>query len=249
MEEVSPGIYRPVELYSVGLTNNPNIPGNTIGLNEADAADASFSAMIKTHIIALLAALGRPLANASSVTDDQLAAAVNEATPVATQLVTASNELGTTKTTLATTQSQLSATNTKLSAAELSLTNATNEAATLRTSLAQERTARAETVLVVAINEGRITTAQRVEWLGKLTAQGADFAKVEGDLKKLKAVNTRSQLGDIGDRKDESAQATRERVSAINEAIKKVRKEDPAKDHATAYREVIARPEFAQAAS
>jgi hypothetical protein len=46
------------------------------------------------------------------------------------------------------------------------------------------------------VNEGRITTAQRAEWLGKFNAAGADFAAVSADLGKLKkAVNTKPRRG------------------------------------------------------
>jgi hypothetical protein len=36
--------FRPVELYSIGLTNNPNIPENAIGLNEAGSRKAETTA-------------------------------------------------------------------------------------------------------------------------------------------------------------------------------------------------------------
>jgi hypothetical protein len=42
--------FRPLELNSIGLTNNPNIPGTQIGLNEADEAGTNPNerTMIKT---------------------------------------------------------------------------------------------------------------------------------------------------------------------------------------------------------
>jgi hypothetical protein len=193
----------PFELLSLGLTNTPNIPGTHLGLNERDQEETN-SAM-KTHIIALLAALGRPLANAAAVTDEQLASAVNEAVPVATSLVTASNELATVKPQLATAQG--------------AITTAINEAATLRTSLAAERKARAEAVIAVAINEGRITQAQSPEWLGKLTAVNCNFETVATELGKVKkAVNTQSRVSGLGNRKPEEI-ASQNRITAINEAV------------------------------
>ncbi|MFA5265816.1 MAG: phage protease, partial [Opitutaceae bacterium] len=88
------GAFRPVELYSLGLTNTPNIAQNHLGLNEA-GDEAIFSTPMKPEILALLAALGRNVA--PTVTDDQLNTAINEATPVATQLVKSSVELATAK--------------------------------------------------------------------------------------------------------------------------------------------------------
>jgi len=207
--------FRPVELFSIGLTNQPNIPGTFIGLNEALPPETkTIPAMneIKLKLIALLAALGRPLANAASATDEQLLAAVNEATPVATALVTSANELATEKGRVGTLTTQLAAANT-------SLQTACNETASLRTSLATERSARAEQLLVVAVNEGRITAAQKPEWLGKFTATNADFAAVSADLaKQKKAINTKTKA-DVGARRGKVSPESKQRVNAINEAI------------------------------
>ena len=209
--------YRPVEIYSIGLTNTPQIPGTFIGLNEALPTETSNPAM-KIKIIALLAALGRP-APAADVTDAALETAINEALPVATKFVedagkltTATNEAGTAKEQVTSLQSQLTA-------AQGQLTTATNEAATLRTQLATERSARAEAVLVTAVNEGRITAAQKPEWLTKFTAVGADFAAIEGELKLKKAINTKSQAN-LGARRGQApSPEQKQRVTAVNEAI------------------------------
>lgn len=211
---------RPFEVHSLGLTNTPNIPGTELGLNEQPV---EILPAMKTKIIALLAALGRPVAQADTVTDDQLAAAVNEAVPVATAAITAVNELATIKP--------------KLAKAETDLVTANNEAGTLRTSLAAERKARAEGIIAVAINEGRITQAQSTEWLGKFTATNADFAAVEGELKKApKAINTHSSVDKLGSRKAEEA-ARANKVTAINEAVLKKEKESKL-SHFDAYRAV-----------
>lgn len=215
MIEISPGICRPVELYSTALTNRPNIPSNVMGRNEADP---EFSPAMKAQLIALLAALGRP--QPTAVTDEQLVSAANEALPVATQLVTASNELTTVRASLAT--------------ANTNLTAATNEAATLRTQIQTERTARAELVLIGAINEGRITVAQKPEWLGKLTATGSDFATVAGEIVKLKAVNTRSQVDAVGGRKAEAV-VDKSKITAINEAVAAKKAANPNYTHHEAY--------------
>jgi hypothetical protein len=220
--------FRPVELFSIGLTNHPNIPGSYIGLNEALPAEP-ISAM-KKHIIALLAAIGRPVADAAAVTDEQLATAVNEATPIAAQLLTDNAQLATVKS--------------QLTAAQSQVTSAVNESATLRTSLATERAARAGIVITRAINEGRVTEAQRAEWLGKFTTAGADFTAIESDLGKLKkAVNTQTQTGDLGSRRASTIES-KKKISAINEAV--TAKMEAAKcDRVTAYNTVRAeKPEL-----
>ncbi|MBI5770826.1 MAG: hypothetical protein HZA93_23820 [Verrucomicrobia bacterium] len=223
--------FRPVELYSIGLTNQPNIPGTFIGLNEAlpletpDPASQipNFSAM-KSKLIALLAALGRPVANADTVSDDQLAAAVNEATPVAAQLVTASNEHATTRTKLATAEAALATANQSLATATNEKGALNSQLSTLNSALTTERAARAELLLTGAINEGRITAAQKPEWLGRFTAAGADFAAVSAELAGLKrAVNTQSKTAGLGARRAVSAES-KAKITAINEAVETKKK-------------------------
>ncbi len=205
--------FRPVELYSIGLTNQPNIPGTWIGLNEALPPEKFQSTHNQTNmnpkLIALLAVLGTT--RAADATEEQLISGLNEAllkaqSAVADQakLATAVNEAATLKT--------------QLTAAQGQVTTAVNEAAGLKTQLATATAARAELVLVTAVNEGRLTAAQKPEWLGKFTAPGADFAAIEAEVGKLKkAVNTKSKA-DIGARRGDNAQS-KTRITAINEAI------------------------------
>ena len=205
--------FRPVELYSIGLTNRPNIPGTFIGLNEALPANPFASAKnpdtkMKDLIIKLLAALGQTVA--ADTPDDQLAGLVDKGVTAAKAMkpaseVAAANERATTA-------------ETQLTAARGEVKTAVNEAATLRTQLASERAARAGVVVSVAVNEGRITEAQRAEWLAKFTGEKADFSAVEGELKKLKvSVNTKSKVADLGARR--GASPGKSTVTAVNEAL------------------------------
>lgn len=197
-------IFRPVELFSLGLTNQPNLPDTLLGVNEAGGATIPPNPM-REKIIALLAALGRPVSDPATVTDEQLVTAANEAAPAAAQLVSQAAQAGPLTTQLATARAETTA--------------AVNEATQLRTQLGAERTARAELIVVAAINEGRLTQAQREEWLGKFTAAGADFAAVSAELGKVKkAINTRSQVDGIGARKGEAATGSAT-ITAINEAV------------------------------
>ena len=85
------------------------------------------------------------------------------------------------------------------------LTTATNEAAAAKAAVTAEREARTEIVLTRAVNEGRISQAQRPEWKGKLIA-ATDFSATETELGNLKkAVNTKSAVADLGARKGEQA--------------------------------------------
>jgi hypothetical protein len=211
-------VFRPVLLHSIGLTNNPNIPDNVIGRNEAELEN---SLAMKSTIQKLLAALGKTVA--ADATDEQLTAAMNEATTGAPALVAASNDLVTARADLATA-------NGKITVLE-------GKHQTLTTTAANERSARADVVLVTAVNDGRITEAQRAEWKGKLTS-ATDFAAVEGELKALKpAVNTRNRAEGVGARKAEAATTTAQ-ITAINEAVSKHIKDhglDPRSDYNKAY--------------
>lgn len=204
--------FRPVELYSNGLTNQPNIPGTFIGLNEALPPETTTSNPMKEHLIKLLALLG--ITMSADATDAQATAAINEALPKVTTAVAAEGKL-------ATALNEKAALETRLTSATAAVQTATNESATLRTTVASERSERAGLVITRAINEGRLTEAKRSEWLGKFTAQGADFIAVEGEINKLqKAVNTKSKTDDLGSRRGapQSAEA-KQRINAVNEAI------------------------------
>jgi phage I-like protein len=204
--------FNPVELFSLGLTNLPNIAGTYLGLNEAD----NDSPIMKLKLIALLAALGRPLADANA-TDEQLAAAINEAVPVATAAIQAQGELATAKTQLTAGLNEIAALNTKV-------TNLNSDVARFTLNAANERVARSEAVITSAINEGRLTEAQRSEFTGQLV-NAADFAAKSKEICALKrTINTQSKLGGTGTRKDESAADTNT-ISAINEEVQKHMKE------------------------
>jgi len=212
--------FRPELLHSIGLTNHPNIPDLPIGLNEAERAK---SIAMKKSILALLAALGRP-AIAVDATDAQFETALNAAAPVATSAVADQGKLG---------------------PAQTSLTEATNEANTLKTerdglktkvtdlttAVNTERAARADGILVGAVNTGRISEADKPAWKTKLTADGADITAINTEMQALKpALNTGKP--DLGGRKGEAN--VQGGIIAINEAIAKHRKEHDC-DHHTAY--------------
>lgn len=210
--------FQPVELWSLGLTNQPNIAGTHMGLNEAD------DSTMKKHIIALLAALGRPVADAAAVTDEQLATAVNEAVAPASAAVAAANKL-------ATVEPQLLASTNEVATLKGQLSTLTTEREAAKTSAANERQARANLIVQAAINEGRATEAQRADLAGQLVAASDFDAKAKEIAGLKKAINTKSSLGDIASRKSETDVS---KVSAINEAVQKHMADNKC-DHHTAF--------------
>ncbi|HSI08826.1 MAG TPA: hypothetical protein VK985_09545 [Rariglobus sp.] len=214
--------FRPVELFSIGLTNKPNIPGTFIGLNEALPADLPLvpekqkqATTMKDLLIALLALLGITVPKETA--DDAFAPFIDQAKTKLADMKPSSavNEI----------QALLDTAKQQLTAANGQVTTAVNEAAALRTALATERAGRAGVVITTAINEGRLTEAQKPDWLAKFTAPGADFAAVQAELGKLtKAVNTKTKVPDLGARRGAKT-GNQTTVTAVNEAINAIQKE------------------------
>lgn len=211
-----PKAFQPVELWSLGLTNQPNITGTHLGLNEIDTASP-----MKEILIKLLAALGTTVA--ADAADEAIITAGNAAIAKAgsmkpeSEVTAAKNEAATLKTQLTAAQNEVTTLKTKVEGQTADMVKLANAAAT-------ERTARAAGVITAAINEGRLSEAQRTEFTTKLCG-ASDFdatAKEIGQLKK--AINTVNKVAGAADRKDESAVETA-RISAINEAVAKKQKE------------------------
>lgn len=199
--------FRPVELNSIGLTNQPNIPGSYIGLNEALPAEVF---PMKAELIKLLAALGYTLA--ADANDEAIVAGINEALPKSLAAIAAQGELTTTK-------AQLTAAQNEVTTLKGTLTSAQNEATSAKSIANTERKERAGLVIVTAINEGRLTQAQRAEWEAKFMAPGADFTAVSGELAKLKkAVNTTSKSDGMGARRGADVESQK-KINAVNEAV------------------------------
>lgn len=191
---------RPTKLRSVGLTNEPNIPGEPWAKNENDTT-------MQKHLLELLVALGLVAANEADETK------INTAAAAALDKVKRLPDL-----------------EGKVATLESAATVAANEKATLiaerdglktkltkaESDLVAANTARAERETEIAVNEGRITQAERTDWNTRLTA---DFATNVAELnKKTKAaVNTRQQSAGLGSRKSEAA--GNEKMVAINEAV------------------------------
>jgi hypothetical protein len=204
--------FRPVELYSVGYTNHPNIPGSYIGLNEALPGDASSAETTTTPpmnplLLKLLAALGIELK------PDATEADITAALQGALDKIAADSACDTEEATAASNE---------LATAKAALTAATNEAAAHKAAFTAERQLRADGVLVLAINTGRLTAAQRADWEPKLltAATNEAFTAVAAELAALQpAVNTASKTPNLGARRGQPDPEGKKRIIAINEAI------------------------------
>lgn len=154
--------FRPVELRSIGMTNDPNIAGCLFGAPNTKAIpeQTKHQAMEDNEILALARTLG--VTHPENMTPAQRTAAINSAaialsgqvTSLNTQVTTLTGERDAAKT-------QLTAVNTQLTAL---------------------RDTQIDTALTAAINEKRITEADKETWKGILTGN------LEAGLKGLAAL-------------------------------------------------------------
>jgi hypothetical protein len=159
---------------------------------------------MKKQLLALLAALGRPLAN--EATDEQILAAAPDAVTLAQGLLARPEP-----TALANEQSRATQLEADLATARTALAN---EAA----AHAATATARNELLVAGAISAGRITEAQKPVWLGRLAR---DFAVESVALaNERSAIKTRAATADLGARKPANS-ATEQFTALVNERVAK----------------------------
>jgi hypothetical protein len=201
-------IFRPDKLKSAGLTPFPNLPVEHV--NDRDKTKTTIpTEMNKKIIIEFLALHGVQFAN--DATDDQIAEALKT---LGTKAKTAE--------TLAAEKAQWANENAALTATTTGLTNSvtqlTSERDAFKTSFANERQARIDTLIGTALQEGRITAADKATWEGRLKVE-AQFANEADALAKLpKVVKTASVTLDMGGRKVEIANA-QERQEAVTRLV------------------------------
>lgn len=189
----------PVYLVSIGLTDRPNIAGTSL-VNEIP----EISPDMKKHILALLAALGRPLAN--EATDEQITAELQAAAPAAQALLARPEP-----TALVNEQSRATQLEADLAAERTALANE-------RTALAAVVTQRNELLVAEAIRAGRVTEAQKPTWIARL---GRDFAAESVALaNEQPAVKTRAATAGLGARKPANAAADQFKA-LVNERVEK----------------------------
>lgn len=211
-----PNHYRPILLWSDGLTNNPNIPGNTLALNSlktGDTPELPKSPESKpdesentTDIMKLtpeaLKALG--FAPDATPTEAEISAAI---TKLASEKATAESNKVTAETAKGTAEGALTAANSRI------------------TSLEQIQGLAVTTVINSAVADGRITEADKPRWMDALNTSFATEAEKLNKL--MPSINTQSRLpgGERRELAPEQAAANQANgVDAINSAVADIAK-------------------------
>jgi phage I-like protein len=180
-------IFRPLELLSVALTNQPNLPVNPLA-NEEETRTNQQDFMKREEIIA---ALG--LAN--TVTDAEITTRLAACVAAYTSLANVQTEAANAKTALSNEQAAHSTTKSSL---ETQLANT-------KTELATHRRGRAELLVDAAIAEGRVPLANRAQWI---TDMENDFTgKSTALANEKKAVKTDARTAGAGSRRGGDATA------------------------------------------
>ncbi len=203
--------FRPALLESVGLTNNPNIPGLPVGANEKPAADPNLlDPMTKEALIKKFNL--QPAEGQTEVTDAQIDAAVDAALANLNQSA-ASRALLAEKLGVKPKDGQSVITDDDFDGAITGLRGQVTTATDVRDN----------TLVEAAVNEARITAAEKPSWLTRLKT---DFAGASAALKGLvPAVNTRPEaahtanLGRRDKGADGAASAGEQFTKAVNERM------------------------------
>jgi hypothetical protein len=209
-QEKGKPVKRPVQLYSVGLTNRPNLPVPMVN-DKGDTdipvcSSQSANDTTKEHTMQILATLAALLGMANDAGEPLIIAKVTEL------------------------KTQVADANTRLAAAEAAQTAMANERdgeiATLKTQLSNaqnrlvaERSERSKLLVSGALQAGRITIAEQPQWLTAL-ANEAEFDTKAAELAALKPkIPTTSQTGDLAARTVKMANES-ERRGTVQELVK-----------------------------
>jgi len=199
--------YRPVVLWSAGLTNTPNIPENTVALNELGYGQPSPpSEKVEDE---------PENENNMKLTPENLKALgfAPDATPTPEEINAA----------IAKMYSEMSTAKAEKTTADNNLVAANSRVTSLTTELTTLRGTGITTALNTAVTAGQITEAERPVWEGILKADFANGSAALAKLGKSTALNTDSKLGDLGGRQ-ESITATGS-ITAINDGVRAYAKE------------------------
>jgi hypothetical protein len=244
-------IFRPTELFSAGLTNNPHLPVHFFN-SDGSLADASThnDKNMKKTILKMCTALGIQFANDAD--DAQTEAALDK---VEAKVVAFANEQTANAAKTKTLKEKLLGLCAKvgisfanadaitdptatLAQVEDKIVTLSSDRDSLKTQFANERKERVESELGYAVQDGRITEAERAQWKNRLSVE-AQFANeltslraLEGKVKTEAA--TRSRLDSNVDLADPVS-----RRQFCNDAVVNICKEknwDVKKDYDRAFR-------------
>lgn len=207
-------IFSPMGLISAGLTDRPNIPGAEALANAKEQHEEGEDQIMKDKIRAALIAAG-VVALANDASEEQCTQAIEA---LGKRAGTAEAALANEKSARTTAEQQAQ---TEKSAREV----AERERNEAKTALANERKARVDLILDQALQEGRITPAQRPQWASELAAlAGTAFdEKVKALANEKVQMNTRAQTATLGARKneaDQNADLTQQVVALCNEKMR-----------------------------
>jgi len=199
--------FRPVVLWSAGLTNTPNISSNTIALNELGFGQPSPPSAKQD-------APEKPEQD-MKLTPENLKALgfAPEAAPTEAEINAA----------IAKMFSDMTTANAAKTTAETDLVAANSRVTSLTTELTTLRGTGVTSAINSAITEGRITEADRGTWEGILKADFTNGSAALAKLGKTTGLNTGSQLPDLSGRQE--SVNTAGGITAINEGVRAYAKE------------------------
>lgn len=227
-------ILAPIRLISVGLTNMPQIAGIAPLANEELSEGTTPAEEPKEKTMDLLKRLLAALGMAESASEDELCAYVTEMKAALTKLVQSidarwrAEDAARMATSNVSTEDQLAQVFAAADAAASAVTAANTALEAERGALTAERTARHELLVSNAIASGRITPAQKDQWLSDLAA---NFEAKSVELSNMQpTLHVTPITGSLGTRKPE-IQTSREKVlTLVNQ-----RMTDHSEDYETAF--------------
>ena len=216
-EKMGRGQLRPIELYSVGLTNTPNIKSVHPIANDEGGGDPSKT---KTTLENTMNEWLKNLLKKLGLNEGQITALENEAE----NAMDVDAIVAQAKTTLGITQleNDLSTTQGERDSAKNERDTLTQERDTLKTSLANERTARIEAEVDLGVAETRIRPTEREGLVTRLKALENDDT-LSGEFKTLRERRPTLNRQARDHRQDKPKAGSQDRVALINEKVETVK--------------------------
>ncbi len=208
-----PGYYKPILLWSVALTNTPNIMTNTIALNSLQGVAEDAENQSPESAASAGGASENQETNDMKLTPEAL-----QALGFAPDADPSTDEISAAIVKIASDQAEAKA---KMATAEGETTAANSRATRLETELKLVKGSAVETVITDAINTGRITEADKDKWTEALNT---DFASESAKIGKLMpTINTQDKIGTLPRGQGAPTASTTE---ALNSALRGIASEN-----------------------
>ena len=225
IEDHGDGTVTPSCLVSVGLTNRPNMRDVPAWVNEAPAeempSNESTDNPETTTDMKLMQRLRELLALTDTATEDDILAALEAHFTNSQKQAEDLSEA----------QKMATAANERATALEAQLATATNERNDATAKLLAANEARRDTLIKVAINEGRLTEADKG---AVLVAFNEDFDKAVADLEARKKTHDTQSIGLNGGAARQALRAANEKAELVQVAVNE-RMSAKGEDYTTAY--------------